>query len=190
MHAVTSMQQVQALEIGIVASPASAVAVASSRQRMPSSTSARATSAAPSSASPSISRSGTWKRRPSSAACRASTSALGLAERGIALVEREPAVVRPRLERVEEPVRSLQPALGDRCGSVEVELVRREPGRHPRRAGHVAVLSVAAVGTLARVEHRLGVVEPPGRPAQALERLRRLVRRLEGCARGFPASGS
>ena len=35
MHAETRKQNVQALEIGIVASPSRAVAVASSRQRMP-----------------------------------------------------------------------------------------------------------------------------------------------------------
>ena len=69
MHALTRKQQVHALEIGIDASPASAIAVASSRQshalRRPR---RMATSDAPSSARPSISRSGTANRRPSSAA--------------------------------------------------------------------------------------------------------------------------
>ena len=46
MQAVTRKQQAQAPEIGIVASPARAVAVASSRQRMPSWTCAQATKAA------------------------------------------------------------------------------------------------------------------------------------------------
>jgi hypothetical protein len=52
----------------MAASPSSAVAVASSRHRIPSSTRAHATSVAPSSASPSISRSTTPNRRPTRAA--------------------------------------------------------------------------------------------------------------------------
>jgi hypothetical protein len=70
------MQNVQALEIGIAASPPNAVAVASSRQAMPSSTRAQPTSVAPRSASPSISKSTTPNRRPSSAACAASSLAV------------------------------------------------------------------------------------------------------------------
>ena len=69
------MQHVQAIEIGIVASPSSAVAVASSRQRMPSLTRAQVTSTLPSSARPSISRSATPQRRPSSAVSTASSRA-------------------------------------------------------------------------------------------------------------------
>jgi hypothetical protein len=67
-------QHAQAPAIGIVASPSSAATVASSRQRMPSSTSAQATSVAPWSARPSISRSGTPSRRPSRKAEAASSN--------------------------------------------------------------------------------------------------------------------
>ena len=72
------MQNVQALEIGIVASSAKAVAVASSRQRMPSCTRAEPTSVAPCRASPSISRSATPNRRPSSVAWPASSVAVAV----------------------------------------------------------------------------------------------------------------
>ena len=167
VHAETRKQQVQALEIGIVASPASAVVVASSRQRIPASTSACATSAAPSSPSPSISRSGTANRRPMSAASTASFRARFVSPpsvRDVALVEGEPAVVGAVLERLEQASSPLEPAARDRGGAVKVELVGSQPRRHPSRSGGVSGLPVGAIRALARGEHgrrRRRATRPP-----------------------------
>ena len=103
----------------MVASPARAAAVASSRQRMPSSTSAEATSAPPSSASPSISRSATSNRRPSSATCRARA--------------RTPCRGRPRrargIPRGTRATRARAPAPADPAGGARGEASRSPPPR-------------------------------------------------------------
>ena len=175
MQALTRKQHAQAPEIGIVASPRSAVAVASSRQRMPSATCAQATSVAPSSARPSISRSATPNRRPSCRAAPGSPPARCRPRRG----RRSPrgrqasrAQARARAGRAGDA--RAQPAGRDGGRAMEIELIGRQPGGHPGRARGVPALPVEAVGALARREHRLRVVEPPGRPAQSFERLGRL----------------
>ncbi len=94
--------------------------------------------------------------------------------RDVALVEGEPAVVGPRLERVEEPVRAAEPAGRDRNAASEIELVCGEPGRHPGCRRRIARLPVQAVRALTGGEHRARVVEPPRGPAQPLVRIGRL----------------
>ena len=118
----------------------------------------------------------------------------------IALVEVEPAVVRARIERIEQPVRPAHPAAGDADRRVEIDLVARQPGGHPCRAGGIATLAVEVIGAFARGEQRRPVVEPPGCPAEALERVGRffdgecaLERRARigpaQSAQGFPTVG-
>ena len=125
---------------------------------------------------------------------------VALVPREIPLVEVEPAVLGAGLEWIKEPVRPLHPAARHAHRRVEVDLVAREPGGHPRRAGRVAALPVQVVGPLARGEDRLPVVEPPRRPAQPLQRIGRLLdreraleRRAGVCpaqiAQGLPAVG-
>ena len=111
----------------------------------------------------------------------------------IALVEGEPSVLRAGLERFEQAPRAPQPAARHRHGAVEVQLVHRQPRRHARGGGRHPAGAVEAVCALARGEHRLGVVAPPRRPAQALECLGLLAvrqRSLEDRACGVPAPGA
>jgi hypothetical protein len=192
----TSRQQVQALEIGIVACPSSAVAVASSQTEHslfhPSGGDER----------------GSLEREPEHLQIRdldptpelsgeggafAGCVGITLGVGDVALVEGEPTVVGPRLERIEQPVGTLEPAARDRRSPAEVELVSRQPGRHAGGAGRVSALPVEPKRALACLEHRVGVVEPPRRPAQALEGLRHLFvgeRFLEGRARFLPSAVS
>ena len=44
-----------------------------------------------------------------------------------------------------------------------------EPRRHPRRPQAIVALTVDAVGAFARVEHRVGLIEPPRGESQAFE---------------------
>ena len=80
-----------------------------------------------------------------------------------------------------------QPAHASREAHVEVQLVARQPDRHPRRGGAVASFLVETVRAIACREDDVGVVQPPRRPAQPLLRLGRLVRRR--CAFEARASG-
>ena len=105
---------------------------------------------------------------------RARRGGVAGAVREVALVEREPAVVRPRLEIVEQPVRALQPAVGDGLGALELDPVDREPRRHAGGAAGVAAVAVDPERALAGREHGRAVVHPPGGPAQPLQRLGRL----------------
>ena len=187
------MQKVHAHEIGIAASPPSAVAVASSRQRIPSSTRAHATSVAPWSASPSISRSATPNSPPE---LRGPRGQLGRGRgvagrvREVALVERDPAVLRARLERIQQPRAPLQPSARHRPGTAEVELIGGQPRRHAGRAGRIRPPPVEPVRALPSREHRIPVIQPPRRPAQPLERLGGLLDgdgRLEPLPRSLPA---
>ena len=90
-------------------------------------------------------------------------------------MEGEPAVLRPGLERGQQPARPAQPAVRRGGGAAEVDLVDGEPDRHPRRARGIRDGAVAAVRALPGREHLRLVVEPPARPAQALQRRGRLV---------------
>jgi hypothetical protein len=103
--------------------------------------------------------------------------AVAVRVRDVALVKGEPAVVGPRLELVQKAMRAAQPAARHCPGAVEVELVGREPGRHAGGGGRVPSPPVEAVRQLPRLEHRLRVVDPPRRPAHALEGLGRLLLR-------------
>ncbi len=117
---------------------------------------------------------------------------LGLPARArhVALEERQPAVVAHRLAPVEQPVRACEPARRRRRSATEVQVVARQPRGHARRGGRIPALGIEPVRALARGEHRLGVVEPPGRPAQALETLGTLGLRHgagEEVPRGLPS---
>ena len=189
MQAETRKQHAHALEIGISASPSSAAALASSRQRMPSSPARTPTSAAPSSASPSISRSATSNRRPSSAATRAGSRAVAVSPLACARYPSwkasQPCSGPGSSGSSSRCARRSHPRHGH--GAVEVELVGREPGRHPRGAARRHRPPVEQVGALAACEHGRGVVEPPRRPAQPLEGLGGLVKR-EGSSNAVRAA--
>ncbi|HWC25454.1 MAG TPA: hypothetical protein VG474_02620 [Solirubrobacteraceae bacterium] len=108
----------------------------------------------------------------------------------VGLVEREPAVLLAGLAALDKARGPREPAAGGRALAAEVEVVAGEPDRDPRGAGVVAVVAVAPVGALTGGERRVGVVEPPRRPAEALQRLGMLVgaqRRLELRSRIGPA---
>ena len=102
---------------------------------------------------------------------------VALAERGVRLEDGEPAVLGDRLEVFQQPRGPLRPASGDGVLAAELEVVVAEPECEPRRAAQVAGLAVAAVRALAQVEAGLDVVDPPGGPAEPLDRLGRLVAR-------------
>jgi hypothetical protein len=110
VHAPTMMQNVQAFAIGIVASSAKATAVASSRQRIPSSTRSFAAN-----------QGGALERKPqhlqvgnceSAPQLCGSSGQLGcclcVAERvgEVALVECQPAVLRAGFERIQQAMRA------------------------------------------------------------------------------------
>jgi hypothetical protein len=109
--------------------------------------------------------------------------------RDVALVEREPAVLGRRVERVEQAMGTPQPPVRHRRGAAEVELVGRQPGSHAGGGGGLAAGGVEVEGPLAGGEHGVGVVEPPRRPAQPLLRRRGLPGGEEGGARLVPARG-
>ena len=190
----TKKQQAHAPAIATSASPASAAAVASSRRRMPSSTCAHATSVAPSSARPSISQVGYLeaaadRRRLDGELDR--PVAVARAARDVALEERQPAVLRTRLELTEQAPGAAEPAARHRERAVEVQLVARQPRRHPRRCRPVATLLVETVRAVARREDDVRVVQPPRRPAQPLVSLGSLLRdhgAFEACERCSPAA--
>ena len=115
---------------------------------------------------------------------------VALRVRDVARVEGEPAVLRARLEVGQKPLGALQPAARHCERAAEVELVDRQPQGHPRRALGVAGRAVEREGALARREHRVTVIEPPGSPAEPLVRGRRVLRGerpLERRARLAPA---
>ena len=88
----------------------------------------------------------------------------------MSLVDCEPAVVDPRLETVNEAVRPLEPAVGDRRLAAEQETVGREPGGYPRRGAFVPALEVQAVGPLPGVEGEPVLVQHVANPAHPFER--------------------
>ena len=57
--------------------------------------------------------------------------------REIALVKREPAVLRTRLEPIQQPTCPLQPSTRHRPRTAKVELIGGQPRRHPGRPGRV-----------------------------------------------------
>jgi hypothetical protein len=70
----------------------------------------------------------------------------------------------------DERPRAAQPGRRRRVVAPEVEVVRAEPHRHPRRGAAVARAQVAAVRLLAGGERGVLVALPPRGPAQPLER--------------------
>jgi hypothetical protein len=107
----------------------------------------------------------------------------------------EPAVIHTRLEAVDEAVRALQPAVGNRRLAPKQQLVRREPGGYPRRRAVVAALEVQTVGTLTGVEGEPVFIQHLADPAHSFERLGGLAPEqglLEGgsCALPVPVAES
>jgi hypothetical protein len=97
--------------------------------------------------------------------------------RDMSLMEREPTVIRPRFEVVEQAVGALEPAVGDSRLAAEPQAIERVPGGHPGRRPPFAALAIEAVGPLAGVEGESIIVEHVADPTQALERLGRLLER-------------
>lgn len=87
------------------------------------------------------------------------------------LVDVQPAVLGPGLEALQEAAGSGEPPLGDRQLAAEVGVVGPQPARHACRSEPVPHRPVEVVGALSRFEHDRGIVQPPGGPAQTLERL-------------------
>ena len=82
-----------------------------------------------------------------------------------------------------------EPAVGDACFAAEGGAVPGQPDRHAGGRALVAAAAVGAIGALARIEHHLREVEPPGRQAETFERLRRFLngeQPLEGALRVLP----
>jgi hypothetical protein len=115
-----------------------------------------------------------------------------LEQTDLALPDRQPAVLRRRGQPFEQAVRAPEPAVADRRFAPEAEVVDAEQRGKPAGGESVPVAAVEPIGALARVKHRLGVVEPPGGKAQPLERLGTrlpLHRRLEARTCPLPVGG-
>jgi hypothetical protein len=93
----------------------------------------------------------------------------------VALVEGEPAMIRPGLQRLQHAPRPPQPTARHSHSAVEVEVIGREPGGHARSACRISAFAIKAVGALAGLEHRVRVIKPPRRPAEPLQGLGRLA---------------
>src|SRR5262249_21634980 len=108
----------------------------------------------------------------------------------ISLMKREPTVIRLRVKCGDQAARSLEPSVRDGKCAAEVELVGGKPGCHSGCARRVSPTAIEAKRALARIEGRLRVIEPPGRPAQSLQRLWCFLsheRRREPLAGRFPS---
>ena len=94
----------------------------------------------------------------------------------VSLVEREPPVIWARLEAVEEPVRTLEPATGDGRLAPKLKAICGEPGGDSAGRPRVTALAVEAIRALTHIECQGLVVQRVADPTETLERLRRLVR--------------
>ena len=90
-------------------------------------------------------------------------------------MHRQPPVTGPGLHVVEEAVRALQPTIGHRRPSPELEPIDGQPRSHPSGGRVVALLAVETKGALAGFEGQRVIVEAVSGPAEALERLSRLL---------------
>ena len=102
----------------------------------------------------------------------------------------EPTVLRAGLEPFKEAGRALEPAVGDRALATQDEIVVAEPDREHRRTPQLPLAAAEPVGALPGLHAGGHVLDPPRGPAQALQRLDRLVRlelRLEDRPRLVPA---
>ena len=91
----------------------------------------------------------------------------------------------------QKAVRPLEPSVRNGLFTAERGRIPGEPDRQTRRAHLIVTLAIQAVRALADVEHDVGLIEPPGREPQALERLGRfldLQRRIEREARRRPVA--
>jgi hypothetical protein len=111
--------------------------------------------------------------------------------REIALLERQPAMLWPGWQRVEEAGGAVQPAPGHGHRAIEVEVIDRQPHGHACGAGGIRSSAIETVRPLPRVEHGRRVVKPPDRPTEPLEGFRRLTLSKcgsEGCPSRLPAA--
>jgi hypothetical protein len=100
----------------------------------------------------------------------------------------EPAVLGAGLESFEDAGRALEPAIGNRTFAAQDEVVVGDPEREHRRAPHVSLPAAEKEGALARLQAGGDVLDPPRRPAQALQSVYRLVR-LEFLLEDLPCGG-
>ena len=91
--------------------------------------------------------------------------------RDVSLMDGEPAMIDPRLEAVDEAVRALEPAVGNRRLATKHEAVGGKPGGYPCRGALVPALKVQAVGALPGVESEPVLVQHVANPAHPFERL-------------------
>ena len=76
---------------------------------------------------------------------------------------------------LEQTPRALQPAVGHGVLAAKRPVVPREPDRDARGAARSPRSQIQAVGALARVEHHVGEIEPPGGQPEPFERLGRFA---------------
>src|SRR6185436_11534556 len=97
--------------------------------------------------------------------------------------------LRARRLALEQTTRALEPAVGDGVLAAERPAVPGQPHRHARRRGPLAALLIELVRALPRLEHHVGIVQPPGGGAEAFERFGGFLfveRSLKGLARFDP----
>ena len=78
-------------------------------------------------------------------------------------------------DEIKESMRAREPTPRHGHGTVKVELIDSEPRGHTSGAGRVALPLVEPMRALARIEHHVGNVEPPRRPAEPFAGFGRLV---------------
>jgi hypothetical protein len=96
---------------------------------------------------------------------------LSQVERGVAVQQRKPAMLRREREGFQQVPRALPPATGDGRLAPEVQVVGTEPHGHAGGAQVVSGLAKQPVAGLPRPNEQLRVIQPPGGPAQPFERL-------------------
>jgi hypothetical protein len=79
------------------------------------------------------------------------------------------------IQPFKEPTSPLAPPVCDGQLTSKVDVIVGYPDRHPGSPAPIAPGLVQAVGALARVKGDRSVAEPPGRPTQAFQSLRRLL---------------
>ena len=162
---------------------------------MPSCTRPHSTSAIPSCASPTASRSATPSSRPSRAASRASSaartgSATTLSANEHSLSASQPWSADSGSGSSSRCARRSQPE-ADGVLAAELAVVARQPRGDAAGAARLLALAVAAVGLLAGAQRGRLVGEPPRGPAEPLPRLGRRLGgdgRLERGARPRPVA--
>jgi hypothetical protein len=111
----------------------------------------------------------------------------------LAAPQREPAVLGPLVDALQEPLGARLPAACHRVVASHDAVVAPEPGGHPGGAADVAGLAVQDVGPLLDLEAAGEVVEPAERQPEPLEGLGALAGGQRRLVRGpcvFPATAA